>query len=71
MIGRSPRHASVFYAFGHGHLGLTQAATTGRLVADLLLGRRSSIDPRPYSIERFDWRPLDVNARIPDFPVGP
>jgi len=36
VIGPSPRRPSVFYAFGHGHLGLTQAATTGRLIAALV-----------------------------------
>jgi D-amino-acid dehydrogenase len=53
VIGPSPKHASVFYAFGHGHLGLTQAATTGRLIADLIYGRRTPIDVSPYSIARF------------------
>jgi D-amino-acid dehydrogenase len=33
VIGPSPRNPGVFHAFGHGHLGLTQAAATGRLVA--------------------------------------
>ncbi len=53
VIGRSPRRADVIYAFGHGHLGLTQAATTGRLVADILGGRESGIDLAPFSIGRF------------------
>lgn len=53
VIGRSPRHANVIYAFGHGHLGLTQAATTGRMVAELALDTPSSIDITPYGIERF------------------
>jgi D-amino-acid dehydrogenase len=53
VIGRSARHAHVFYAFGHGHLGLTLGPTTGRLVADLVAGRTSSIDLAPFSITRF------------------
>jgi D-amino-acid dehydrogenase len=53
VIGRSPGCPAVIYAFGHGHLGLTQSATTGALVADLLAQRHSSIDLQPYSIERF------------------
>jgi D-amino-acid dehydrogenase len=53
VIGRSARHAHVFYAFGHGHLGLTLGPTTGRLVADLVAGRRPSIDLAPFSITRF------------------
>jgi D-amino-acid dehydrogenase len=53
VIGKSPSAPSVIYAFGHGHLGLTQSATTGALVADLLVNRtpRTSLDE--YSIERF------------------
>jgi D-amino-acid dehydrogenase len=53
VIGRSPQLPDVFYAFGHGHLGLTQAATTGRLVSDLLFERPVPLDPHPYSIGRF------------------
>ena len=54
VIGRSPRRPGVVYAFGHGHLGLTQAATTGRLVADLVAGRTPPIDLAPYGIARFN-----------------
>ena len=43
----------MFYAFGHGHLGLTLGPTTGRLVADLVTGRTPSIDLAPFSITRF------------------
>ena len=53
VIGASPRHPNVLYAFGHGHLGLTQAATTGRLVSNLIRGTPSPIDLSPYSIVRF------------------
>ncbi|KTR07621.1 amino acid dehydrogenase [Aureimonas ureilytica] len=48
---RASRH--VTYAFGHGHLGLTQSAGTARLVADLVSGRPSAIDPTPFSPQRF------------------
>jgi D-amino-acid dehydrogenase len=54
VIGPSPRHGNIFHAFGHGHLGLTQAATTGRLIADLVSGRPPPIDLSPYSISRFN-----------------
>jgi D-amino-acid dehydrogenase len=52
-IGRSKATASVIYAFGHGHLGLTQSAGTARLVADLLTGQTRSIDLAPFSPQRF------------------
>ncbi|MBQ0824669.1 FAD-binding oxidoreductase [Microvirga terrae] len=53
VIGASRRDARVVYAFGHGHHGLTQAAITSLLVADLVDGRPSSIDLKPYSAQRF------------------
>jgi D-amino-acid dehydrogenase len=54
VIGASPRMPSVVHAFGHGHLGLTQSATTAALVADVLAGRTPRVPLRPYSIARFD-----------------
>ncbi len=54
VIGPSPRRPGVHYAFGHGHLGLTQAATTGQLIADGVAGRAPSIDMAPYGIARFN-----------------
>lgn len=53
VIGPSPRHKNVLYAFGHGHLGVTGAATTGRLIAALATGERPSIDMTPYRVDRF------------------
>jgi D-amino-acid dehydrogenase len=53
VIGPSARHPNVLYAFGHGHLGLTQAATTGQLISELIFRKPSSIDLSPYSVERF------------------
>jgi len=41
------------HAFGHGHVGLTAGAATGRLVADLVSGHEPEIDPAPYSAARF------------------
>ena len=43
----------VFYSTGHGHLGLTYAATSAHLMADLISGAKPSIDMAPYSIGRF------------------
>ncbi|MER8444552.1 FAD-binding oxidoreductase [Mesorhizobium sp. M1066] len=52
-IGGAPGRRSVVYAFGHGHLGLTQAAATGRLIRDLVLGQTPPIDLAPFSPQRF------------------
>ncbi|MER9328137.1 FAD-binding oxidoreductase [Mesorhizobium sp. M0488] len=53
VIGRASRARPVVYAFGHGHLGLTQAAATGRLIRDLVLGQTPPIDLAPFSPQRF------------------
>lgn len=53
VIGRAATMPDVFYAFGHGHLGLTQAAATGRLVRDLVTGEAPPFGLAPFSPQRF------------------
>jgi D-amino-acid dehydrogenase len=53
VIGRSPRHANVFFAFGHDHLGLTMAGITGKLIAELATGRPTSVNLAPFRPDRF------------------
>jgi D-amino-acid dehydrogenase len=52
-LGPASGCRDVIHAFGHGHVGLTAAATTGKLVADLLAGRKPTVDLRPYAAARF------------------
>jgi D-amino-acid dehydrogenase len=52
-IGRAAADERVVYAFGHGHLGLTQAAATARLVADIIAGRQPPLDLAPFRPQRF------------------
>ncbi|RWF14234.1 MAG: FAD-binding oxidoreductase, partial [Mesorhizobium sp.] len=53
VIGGARHAGTIVYAFGHGHLGLTQAAATGRLVRDLILGQNPMFDLSPFSPNRF------------------
>jgi D-amino-acid dehydrogenase len=53
VIGKASRHDGIIYAFGHGHHGLTQAAVTARMVAEMIDGRPGLIDPTPFSAARF------------------
>jgi len=52
-IGRSRPSPHILYAFGHGHLGLTQSAATGKLIAELVTGATPSINLVPFSPQRF------------------
>lgn len=53
VVGRAPKAGRVLYAFGHGHLGLTQAAATAKLITDLAFNRPPAIDLTPYRPGRF------------------
>ena len=52
-LGRSRASPDVIYAFGHGHVGMTAAPMTGRIVADLVAGRPAPIDIAPFDPGRF------------------
>lgn len=56
VIGHARRSRHVVYAFGHGHLGLTQSAATARLVTELANGLPPSIDLTPFAASRFAAR---------------
>lgn len=53
IIGPAPRHANLWFAFGHAHHGLTLAAVTGRLIAEMVAGEATVVDPAPYRADRF------------------
>lgn len=53
VIGPSQGGGEVIHAFGHGHLGVTMAPVTARIVADLIAGRSPALDIAPYRAGRF------------------
>jgi D-amino-acid dehydrogenase len=53
VLGPASGCADVIHAFGHGHVGLTAAAMSGKVVADLVAGRTPAFDLRPYAAGRF------------------
>jgi D-hydroxyproline dehydrogenase len=52
-IGQHPQLHSLFYAFGHNHLGVTLAAITGEHIAALVENAAPSVDLSPFSLQRF------------------
>jgi len=53
VISAHPDIDGLFMAFGHGHLGITQGAATGKLLAQLICGEATDIDPLPFDASRF------------------
>lgn len=53
VIGPSTGGGEVIHAFGHGHLGVTLAPVTARIVADLVAGRVPKLDIAAYRPGRF------------------
>jgi D-amino-acid dehydrogenase len=53
VIGPSRASPDVIYAFGHGHVGMTAAPMTGKIVAQLIAGRPAPIDIAPFAARRF------------------
>lgn len=53
IIGPAPRHANLWFAFGHAHHGLTLGPVTGRLIAEMITGEPPFTDPAPFRADRF------------------
>lgn len=54
MIGRSPRHAGIWFNFGHQHIGLATSAASAEIIADQIEGKRhATIDSEPFEPGRF------------------
>jgi D-amino-acid dehydrogenase len=53
IIGGVTGHDHLWLATGHGMLGVSMSTGTASLVADLICGRETAIDPAPYAPQRF------------------
>ncbi len=52
-VGKVPGHPNIIAAFGHSHLGLTQAPMTARIVSAIAMQTPLNIDIKPFGMERF------------------
>ena len=57
VIGPSPRHENLWFAFGHGHTGMVAGPMTGRIVAGMITGPMPNIDVTPFRADRFRESP--------------
>ena len=52
IISASPYFDNAFFGFGHGHLGLTQAAVTGAMLSALAVGEDCPLAISPFRVDR-------------------
>lgn len=53
IIGHSPTFANAHFAFGHGHLGMTMSAITGKLLVESMFATTPRPELAAFSPERF------------------
>jgi len=53
-IGRHNKFANLIYAGGHAMLGVTAAAGTGRIIEEVVSGKKPSIDLISFDPARFE-----------------
>lgn len=53
-IGNISRYKNLTVGTGHSMLGLSLGAGTGKLVSELVAGKKTAMDTRPFRVERFD-----------------
>ena len=53
VIGKAPKHAGLWFDFGHQHHGFTLGPVSGRLIAEMITGETPFTNPMPYAVERF------------------
>lgn len=52
LIDESSRNKNIFYAFGHGHYGLSGGPGTADIICNLVARKDQKIDIEPYSLKK-------------------
>lgn len=53
VIGPAPKHDNLWFAFGHGHVGLNTGPITGKLLAQTMNGETPEISLEGFKADRF------------------
>ena len=53
ILGGVDGWPGLYIATGHDHTGMTAGAVSGRLIAQVMTGSRTSVDLHPYRLSRF------------------
>ena len=69
VVGRTP-YGNLFLNTGHGTLGWTMACGSGRVMSDIVSGRRAEIDLEGLAMDRYRWADLTGIRSPKGRPVG-
>jgi D-amino-acid dehydrogenase len=53
-LGKHSKFDNLIFAGGHGMLGISLAAGTGKLVQEIVNGETTSIKTKAFAVERFN-----------------
>lgn len=53
VLGAAPKYVNAFFAFGNSHFGMTAGPVMGKVIAEIVAGRKPGIDVTPFSPTRF------------------
>jgi len=53
VLGATPKLQRLWLATGHGMMGMGMSAVTGEMLAAMVCGRATALDPAPYLVTRF------------------
>lgn len=53
VLGAAPKYVNAFFAFGNSHFGMTAGPVMGKVIAEIVAGRKPGIDITPFSPTRF------------------
>lgn len=56
IIGENDKQGRSYSAFGHQHVGLTGGPKTGRLIAEMISGKKPNIDLTPFHPSKHQTR---------------
>ena len=53
VLGTAPNYENAYFAFGNSHFGMTAGPVMGKVIAEIVMKNRTSIDVTPFSPARF------------------
>jgi D-amino-acid dehydrogenase len=56
VLGAAPGYDNAYFAFGNSHFGMSAGPVMGRVLAEIVSGRKPSIDVTPFQPDRFARR---------------